>query len=206
MHIIGRVTCPIMCYFIAEGFHHTRNIHKYTARLFLFALVSHFCYVFFSPSFEGWRSFIPFHDGSVLNQTSVMWSLAWGLVMLHAAHNPHLSGGVKAALIVLICLVSFPSDWNCIAALCVLAFGTNRGGSEKQAFWLIFYVALYATVYAAALDPLYGLLQMGVALALPLLRQYNGQRSRSAAFNRFMKWFFYLYYPLHLLVLGALIH
>ncbi len=78
MHLIGRVTCPIMCYFIAEGFHHTRNIHKYTARLFLFALISHFCYAFFSPSFESWRSFIPFQGGSVLNQTSVMWSLAWG--------------------------------------------------------------------------------------------------------------------------------
>ena len=206
MHIIGRVTCPIMCYFIAEGFHHTRNINKYTARLFVFALISHFCYVFFSPSFEGWRSFIPFHDGNVLNQTSVMWSLAWGLVMLRTAHNPRLSGGIKAALIVLICLVSFPSDWSCIAALCVLAFGTNRGNLKRQAFWLIFYVALYAAVYAAALDPVYGLLQMGVVLALPLIRQYNGQRGRNAAFNRFMKWFFYLYYPLHLLILGALIH
>ena len=23
MHLIGRITCPIMCYFIAEGFHYT---------------------------------------------------------------------------------------------------------------------------------------------------------------------------------------
>ena len=29
MHVIGRITCPIMCYFIAEGFHHTKNIDKY---------------------------------------------------------------------------------------------------------------------------------------------------------------------------------
>lgn len=28
MHIIGRITCPIMCYFIAEGFHYTKNINK----------------------------------------------------------------------------------------------------------------------------------------------------------------------------------
>lgn len=26
MHIIGRLTCPIMCYFIAEGYHYTKNI------------------------------------------------------------------------------------------------------------------------------------------------------------------------------------
>lgn len=29
MHIIGRLTCPIMCYFIAEGYHYTKNIKKY---------------------------------------------------------------------------------------------------------------------------------------------------------------------------------
>lgn len=76
MHIIGRLTCPIMCYFVAEGYHHTRDIRKYTARMFLFAVISHFAYVFASADFAGWRSFIPFSSGSVLNQTSVMWSLA----------------------------------------------------------------------------------------------------------------------------------
>ena len=40
MHLIGRITCPIMCYCIAEGYHYTRNIRKYTARLFVFALIS----------------------------------------------------------------------------------------------------------------------------------------------------------------------
>ena len=28
MHLIGRITCPIMCYCIAEGYHYTRNIRK----------------------------------------------------------------------------------------------------------------------------------------------------------------------------------
>ncbi|MBP3538263.1 MAG: conjugal transfer protein TraX, partial [Oscillospiraceae bacterium] len=31
MHLVGRLTCPIMCYFIAEGYHYTRNVNKYTA-------------------------------------------------------------------------------------------------------------------------------------------------------------------------------
>ena len=85
LHMIGRITCPVMCYFIAEGYHHTRDIHRYTRRLFGFALLAHFAYVFASAGFEGWRSFIPFWNGSLLNQTSVMWSLAWGLVMLRVA-------------------------------------------------------------------------------------------------------------------------
>ena len=78
MHIIGRLTCPIMCYFIAEGYHYTKNINKYTARLFIFAVISHFAYIFASNDFVDAKSFIPFYYGNVLNQTSVMWSLAWG--------------------------------------------------------------------------------------------------------------------------------
>ena len=79
MHLIGRMTCPIMCFFIAEGYYHTRNINKYTFRLFLFAVISHFAYSFASNDFVDARSFIPFYFGGILNQTSVMWPLAWGL-------------------------------------------------------------------------------------------------------------------------------
>ena len=34
LHIIGRITCPIMCFFIAEGYHYTKDIKRYTIRLF----------------------------------------------------------------------------------------------------------------------------------------------------------------------------
>ena len=203
MHLIGRVTCPIMCYFIAEGYHHTRDVNKYTARLFLFALISHFAYIFASQDFQGWSSFVPFFNGNVLNQTSVMWSLAWGLVMLRVVNSPRIRGmWVKILLVILICLVSFPADWSCVAALCVLAIGTNRGKFKAQMLWMVFYVAIYAVVYAFALDPVYGILQMGVVLAIPILLLYNGQRGKSPRVNRVMKWMFYLYYPLHLGVIG----
>ena len=204
MHIIGRLTCPIMCFFIAEGYYHTRNLNKYTFRLFLFAVISHFAYIFASNDFVDARSFIPFYFGSFLNQTSVMWSLAWGLVMLRVANSERFSQLQKTVLVLLICLVSFPSDWSCIASLCVMAFGMNRGNLKAQGRWLLFYVALYAAVYFFALDKLYGVLQMAVALSLPLLALYNGQRGKSPRVNRIMKWGFYVYYPLHLTVLGAI--
>ena len=184
MHLIGRMTCPIMCFFIAEGYYHTRDLNRYTLRLFVFAVISHFAYIFASQDFVDARSFIPFYYGGILNQTSVMWSLAWGLVMLRVA--------------------SFPSDWSCIASLCVLAFGTNRGDLKAQGRWLLFYVALYAAVYCFALDVVYGLLQMAVALSLPVLARYNGLRGKDPRINRVMKWLFYLYYPLHLAILGTI--
>lgn len=202
MHIIGRITCPIMCYFIAEGYHHSKNLSKYTQRLFLFAIISHFAYIFASESFVDWRSFIPFYYGDLLNQTSVMWPLAWGLVMLRIAYSEKIKENLKPLLIILICLITFPSDWSCIASLCVLAFGTNRGNFKKQMAWMVLYVAMYAAVYFFALDKVYGLMQMAVVLAIPILMLYNGQRGSSKRINRFMKWLFYIYYPLHLFIIG----
>lgn len=156
MHIIGRLTCPIMCYFIAEGYHYTRNINKYTFRLFAFAFVSHFAYIFASNDFVDFKSFIPFYYGNFLNQTSVMWSLAWGLVMLRIADSKRIKSIYKVLLVILICIITLPSDWSCIAALCIMAVGTNRGDFRKQMSWMIFYVALYSLVYFFAIDKAYG--------------------------------------------------
>ena len=204
MHIVGRITCPIMCYFIAEGYHHTKNVNKYTARLFLFAIISHFPYILASNDFVDWHSFIPFYYGNLLNQTSVMWPLAWGLVMLRVENSQKIKQGIKPLLVLLICLVSFPSDWSCIASLCILAFGTNRGNFKAQMLWMVFYVAIYSTVYFFALDRVYGLIQMAVVLAVPVLILYNGQRGNNPVINKVMKWVFYLYYPLHLAIIGLI--
>ena len=65
---------------------------------------------------------------------------------------------------------------------------------------MLFWVAVYGAVYAIFIDPVYGVLQMFVALTIPLLKRYNGQRGSWKG----MKWFFYLYYPLHLVVCGLI--
>lgn len=204
MHIIGRLTCPIMCYFIAEGYHYTRNINKYTFRLFAFAFISHFAYIFASNDFVDFRSFIPFYYGNFLNQTSVMWSLAWGLVMLRIADSKRIKSIYKVLLVILICIITLPSDWSCIAALCIMAIGTNRGDFRKQMSWMIFYVALYSLVYFFAIDKVYGVLQMGVVLSIPVIAMYNGKRGENPKINKFMKWFFYIFYPVHLFVIGLI--
>lgn len=204
MHIIGRLTCPIMCYFIAEGYHYTRNINKYTFRLFAFAFISHFAYIFASNDFVDFKSFIPFYYGNFLNQTSVMWSLAWGLVMLRIADSKRIKSIYKVLLVIMICIITLPSDWSCIAALCIMAIGTNRGDFRKQMSWMIFYVALYSLVYFFAIDKAYGILQMGVVLSIPVIAMYNGKRGKNPKINKFMKWFFYIFYPLHLFVIGLI--
>ncbi len=198
MHIIGRITCPIMCFFIAEGYYYSHNLKKYTFRLLLFAVISHFPYMLIFSD-----SVVPFVNGAILNQTSVMWSLAIGLVMLIVA-NSNFKEKTKAVLVVFLCVLSLPADWSCIASLYILAMGTNRGDFKTQMRWMLIYTAMYAAVYILTIDVLYGILQMAVALSVPILKLYNGKRGGSKKINTFMKWLFYIYYPAHLLIIGLL--
>lgn len=208
MHIIGRITCPIMCFCIAEGYNHTKDVKKYTRRLFLFALISHVPYMLQSIAFKqyGFSALVPFLTGEnffghILNQTSVMWSLAIGLVMLRINDSEKIKKCFKPVLILLLCVVAFPADWSCIASLFVLSIGTNRNKPINQILWCIFYALIYSLVYFFAMSKIYGLIQMGVVLSIPIIMLYNGQRGANPKINKFMKWFFYIYYPLHLLII-----
>ena len=66
---------------------------------------------------------------------------------------------------------------------------------------MILMILTYVIVYFFAIDKVYALLQFGVILAIPILYCYNGKKGNNEKLNKFMKWFFYIYYPLHLLIL-----
>ena len=90
LHIIGRLTAPIMWFFIAEGSYYTKNPKKYITRLFVFAIISHFAY-----SFAFGLNPIPFKNG-IFNQTSVIWSLAIAAALIFIVNNsnfPHPKWG-----------------------------------------------------------------------------------------------------------------
>lgn len=74
LHAIGRITAPTMWFFMAEGFHYTKDVKKYITRMFIFSVISHFAY-----DFAGGISFVP---NSVFNATGVMWPLAWSIVIM----------------------------------------------------------------------------------------------------------------------------
>lgn len=194
IHLFGRVTAPIMWYFIAEGYHHTRSIKKYALRLFTLAFLSHFAY-----NFCFGIPLIPLQTG-VFNQTGVVWSLAWGLVLLWAKDSQKLTDLHRILLIVFVCIVTFPCDWSCIAAMAVFFIGANRGNFRVQMLWMTVWSAVYAIVYFLFLDKIYGILQFGTCLAIPLLRLYNGTRGRGKGIGKL----FYIYYPAHLFLCGLL--
>lgn len=194
MHVIGRIAAPIFWYFIAEGFHYTHDVKKYALRLFAFAIISHFAY-----NFAFGIPFIPFKT-SVFNQTSVIWPLAWGLVALAINKSPRFKPWQRILLILLICAVTFPSDWSCIAVLAILYIGEYRGCFKKQMGFMMLFVAMYAAVYAIFINTAYGIIQLCAALAIPILSLYNGQKGNIKG----MKWFFYIYYPVHLVICGVI--
>ena len=194
MHIIGRLTAPIMIFFIVEGYFRTSNIKKYIQRLFVLAFISHFAYALMFN-----KNFIPLQN-TIFDQTSVIWTFALGLTALaiSKSDNAKLKKWHKTALIWLCLLAAFPADWSTPAAVSILYMGQSRGDFTKQALWFMAWMTLYAAVYAIFLNPLYGSLQLCVALAIPLWRMYNGRRGK----RKGMKWLFYLYYPAHLFVMA----
>jgi len=65
---------------------------------------------------------------------------------------------------------------------------------------MMFWVGMYSIIYIIFIDSVYGVIQMFVALTIPLLKSYNGKRGQWKG----MKYLFYIYYPLHLIICGII--
>ncbi len=194
LHIIGRIAAPIFGFFIAEGYFYTRDWKKYALRLLGFAVISHFAY-----NFAFGIPFIPFKT-SVFNQTSVIWSLFWGLIALVIKDSTKLKEWQKTIILLAILAISFCSNWSCIAVLAIMEIYAHRGNFKRQMTGMMIWVGMYAVIYCIFINPIYGVIQLFVAITIPLLKSYNGQRGTW----RGMKYLFYVYYPLHLIICGII--
>ncbi len=107
---------------------------------------------------------------------------------------------IKLIAIIEVCLISFPSDWSSVAVMCPFFLYTHRDDFRLQSRDIVIWSFIYAAVYFIFLDRLYGVLQMFTFLTIPVLARYSG--SRGGGNGSGMKWFFYVYYPAHLFVIG----
>ena len=194
LHIVGRLTAPIMWFFICEGYHYTRDRKKYALRLFAFAIVSHFAYCFAFGI-----NFIPFRTG-IFNQTSVMYPLFVAVLVLWLQDAEGVKKRLKHIIIFVLIWSAFPADWSCVAVLAILEMYKNRGNLKKQMLIMMMWTIVYATVSFFFVNKVYGIIQPFVILVYPLLKQYNGERGKA----KWTKWLFYIYYPAHLVVIGVL--
>ncbi len=202
MRTFGRITGPVMFYAAVEGFHHTKNIQRYLMRLGIFALVSYVPFVLAGSLGIAEVDYLYFN---------VIYTIFMGVLGLWARHrieHPIL----RWAATILIGLLTITSDWGVTGYLMILAFEFYYGDFGKQAFAYTLIVLLNIGLLAQVQYPLedlaYGretyvdryyiyslIIKLGHFLPILLLSQYRGEKGKGGSFT---KWFFYVFYPLHI--------
>lgn len=192
---IGYFTGVVMINFILEGYKYTSSKKRYFLRLLSFGLLSQFPFVFAFTN-----------NGGRLN---MMFSLCicFGIIWALEELDNKL---YKVVVITVAFILSFYCDWPLLApVLTLLLYWAKKSPSIKAIPQCIFIVIFWLFqfldgqgVFSVAINLLYSMLSIiGVVIAFLVVNFfYNGKlkQKRSA----FYKWFFYIFYPLHLVIIG----
>lgn len=211
MHFIGKITGPIMFFAAVEGYHHTSNIRKYIFRLALFTAISWFPFLYFD--YGGNLSDMAFM------RPNVIYTILLGVISIHIRRCADIKSPiVKTLLILTLIIFCVPADWGCTGIIIIIVLDYFYGNFKHQAFAYCMIVLLDMQVLSLLTSPFYDLFygqgfnidveyytysieQIGAFLPVVLLAFYKGHHGTKSNFS---KWFFYIFYPAHLLVLGFL--
>lgn len=212
MRTIGRTTAPIMAFFIAEGFHYTRNRRNYLVRTLLFALISQL------PFSMILLNRIPDNLYELFFCFNVMFTFSLSLIILMILTSTQIQNVLKIILVAVCIVLSESCDWSYMIPAWVAGFYLFRTDRKKKTMIFIGISTILMTckemtvIETAVENPEYinilsVIRQYASLLALIPLSFYNGKRGSMN--NKYVKlidkWFFYTYYPLHLAVI-ALLH
>lgn len=170
--VIGRIAFPLFCFFIVQGFMHTRNRMKYALRLLIFAFISEVPFDLVSSN----TVFDP-------NYQNVFFTLFLGL----------------AALIIIEKFANQPLIRIIGAIACIFAAKYLR--TDYDMFGVMLIILMYFVRFnkfqnlmvGMSTRYFYGFYYQMTAFALMYL--YNGERGKG------LKYFFYAFYPVHLLLI-----
>ena len=197
MRYIGRMSFPIYCFLLVEGFLHTRNVAKYATRLALFALISEVpfdlaCYGQF------WR-----YSSNNVFFTLVLGLLAiWALSYIEIFYEFWKEKGWEPILGRILTLSAGFIAIIIPGAFADMVLFTDYGLGGVVAIAVLYLLRGQKEIaYAAAVVVLTVITSDTEILALfmlyPILK-YDGTRGKN------MKFVFYAFYPVHLLILGLL--
>ncbi len=197
MRLFGRLAAPIMTFLLTEGYRHTRNRKKYLARLLMFAGISqpiYFLFVF---------GRLPQNAPEYLTHWNVLFTLALGFLVM-ALFDSEKTRTVPSLILlgVLISLAHF-GDWSyLIPVWTIIFFCYYRRDTRKMiVLFALASVTLQTLLYLKEFESfaLFSF-QFGTLFALIPISMYNGEHGtvRNEKLNR---WFFYVYYPAHMIVL-----
>lgn len=197
MEDIGYFTAPVMCFFLVEGFQYTGSRKQYGLRLMLFAVISQIPYGLVAQ------------DGS-LNMIYTL--LCSYLILIVMEQFPKTTG--STVLCALLVMATMNSDWALIAPMLTILLYRSAGDRKKMAWGFgITYIAFslcnmidYAEKMNCNITTavVHGALSgLGIlTAAFTVLVLYNGKRIEHG--KEAAKWFFYIFYPTHLLILYLL--
>lgn len=188
LRLIGRLAFPIFAFMIAEGCRYTRNRLRYFLQIFLLAAACQVVYFLV--------------DGSLYMSILVTFSCSIALVFaLQQAKRSEGSGkllwclvfigGVEAVYLLNRVLEIDYGFWGCMVPVFASVF-QERGKPRRKLDTIPVHVAMTALgLLILGLD--LGGNQLWALAAVPLLLLYSGKRGKLS-----MKYFFYIFYPLHL--------
>lgn len=187
---IGRLSFPIYCFLLTQGFLHTHDLRAYARRLTLFAILSEIPF-----------DLLIFGRISSGIEQNVLFSLLLGLLALYGAHalrrKPmHIT--VYAFLLCLIAMITRVSfGWLAIAlCLCFYYFRANKPRMAICAGMILFFYTL--SLHLSGVTRSWVLVSLCSLFALPVILLYNRKRGPYAPLLSFL---FYAAYPLHLIAL-----
>ncbi|MGG5371700.1 TraX family protein [Enterococcus sp. AZ196] len=196
---VGKFTFPIMAYLLIEGYHYTRSIRKYILRMSFFWVISIYpFYLLHNPNYAFSITDIP---------NNIFFTLLMGLIMLIFYDKIKNIMG-KSLLVLLFIILTILSDWNIFGIILIWAFYQfhNEKGIKVTMFiyFVIFEIISIIGIFTASNTGAY-IAEMFAALGFLLvgflLLNYNGKRGYSPSW---IKWGFYLFYPIHLVALEAI--
>ena len=178
--ILGRIAFPIFIFFIVEGFFKTSNRKKYLLTLLVFGVISEVPFDMFTS-----KTFYSPYWNNMMFTLALCLITVWIVDFLKEKIGNKVVWYIVSIVVVAVCsaiamALSLDYDYHAI----VLAY----------LFYIFYDKPVWGSVlgYLSIIKELYSFLGFGMVLT------YNGKRGRQ------YKWFNYLFYPVHILILGIL--
>ena len=187
--VIGRIAFPIYCFLLVEGMRRTRSAGKYILRLSIGALLSELPFDLLLEGAFNW------------GYQSVMVTLTLGALMLLCMQK------TEKTWLQLILVLPFAI----LAEVCKCDYG--GWGIAMIAVFALFdqiplqFVAMLLVCYLmpSGMIPIFGVsvsCELAALVAVLPIAQYSG---RKLTHNKVIQWGFYLFYPVHLLILWVIL-
>lgn len=213
LYIIGRLAFPIFAFMIVEGFFRTKNRKKYLIRIFFFAIISEIPFNLFSSLAirEVIMLFYPYNN--------VLWTFLialCGLNLLEEIENfKNLDKVIRFLEKITISFISImmayliKSDYLGYGVITVFIFYFFREKNYRNIFFQtisiiilnIFIMPDYEFPFNFFGKEIFIKVQIFAIFSLPIIWLYNGKQG---IHNNFIKYMFYFFYPLHLLLIVAI--